>query len=393
VTRSHPRSRRPAAPTLVRPRPTRLVPAAVPVPDGVFAPARRDPSIHASPGREIEPLTAGRRRPGRGVELEITGVRPEWADLQRVPPLEVVVSRDRIERRARAKALTPVTLAHEALRFTYPWCTIGSVRSGYHPNYDVAISGGTGVLVGPNLMLTASHVTPSGHGPEGWWMEFTPAFNAQHSVPKPFGSSFVDSYRGIKYASDASPGGTDYVICKLYEPLGKKVGWMGTRSYGDENKYYDQPFTSVGYPTRHLRQGHRRRRQRAGARDALRQGVRRRLVRRPAVELGGRRIGPSRLRHQERLGGGRVRPGARGLRRRRLHGRTREVWPGELGLTAGVGRSERPHYGTIRSHYGDRRSRRTDVLTAPAAAPAVPPPPCSAWMRCCEIPSAPRSRS
>ena len=249
MTRSHPRGRRPAAPTLVRPRPTRLVPAAVPVPDGVFAPARRDPSIHASPGREIEPLTAGRRRPGRGVELEITGVRPEWADLQRVPPLEVVVSRDRIERRARAKALTPVTLAHEALRFTYPWCTIGSVRSGYHPNYDVAISGGTGVLVGPNLMLTASHVAPWGHGPAGWWMEFTPAFNAQHSVPKPFGSSFVDSYRGIKYASDASPGGTDYVICKLYEPLGKKVGWMGTRSYGDENKYYDQPFTSVGYPT------------------------------------------------------------------------------------------------------------------------------------------------
>ena len=170
MTRSHPRGRRRAAPTLVRPRPTRLVPAAVPVPDGVFAPARRDPSIHASPCREIEPLTAARRRPGRGVELEITGVRPEWADLQRVPPLAVVVSRDRIERRARAKALTPVTLAHEALRFTYPWCTIGSVRSGYLPNYDVAITGGTGVLVGPNLMLTASHVAPGAMAPRagGW---------------------------------------------------------------------------------------------------------------------------------------------------------------------------------------------------------------------------------
>jgi len=39
------------------------------------------------------------------------------------------------------------------------------------------------------------------------------------------------------------------VICKLYEPLGKRLGWMGTRSYGDENKYYNKPFVSVGYPS------------------------------------------------------------------------------------------------------------------------------------------------
>ena len=108
----------------------------------------------------------------------------------------------------------------------YPWCTVGRVRSGYMPNFDVAIHNGTGVLVGANLMLTASHLAPWAHGPEGWWMEFTPAFNAQHPVPVPFGRSFVDSYRRSSTLSDGSPGGTDYVICKLYDPLGKgSAGW------------------------------------------------------------------------------------------------------------------------------------------------------------------------
>ena len=125
------------------------------------------------------------RRVHRADALDIASFRPDWAEMQRVPPLTVVTSRDRLEHRARAKALSPVTvtLADEAMRFTYPWCTIGRVRSGYMPNFDVAIHNGTGVLVGANLMLTASHLAPWAHGPEGWWMEFTPAFNAQHPVP------------------------------------------------------------------------------------------------------------------------------------------------------------------------------------------------------------------
>jgi hypothetical protein len=220
------------------------------MPDGVFVSAADRAHMAVRSGRAIERVEAP-RRVQRADALDIVAFRPDWAEMQRVPPLKVVTSRDRLEYRAHAKALSPVVvpLADEAMRFTYPWCTIGRVRSGYLPNYDVAIHNGTGVLVGANLMLTASHLAPWAHGPEGWWMEFTPAFNAQHSVPVPFGRSFVDSYRGTKYLSDASPGGTDYVICKLYEPLGKRLGWMGTRSYGDENKYYNTPFISVGYPS------------------------------------------------------------------------------------------------------------------------------------------------
>jgi hypothetical protein len=196
VTRSRARRRPAPPPELIRPRPTRVSPATAPVPDGVFVSVEDRTQMAVAPGRAIEPVESSRRAQ-RGEAPDIVGFRPDWAEMQRVPPLKVVTSRDRLEHRVRAKALSPIVvpLADEAMRFTYPWCTIGRVRSGYMPNFDVAIHNGTGVLVGANLMLTASHLAPWAHGPEGWWMEFTPAFNAQHSVPVPFGRSFVDSYR------------------------------------------------------------------------------------------------------------------------------------------------------------------------------------------------------
>ncbi|KAI4212176.1 MAG: hypothetical protein LQ351_005045 [Letrouitia transgressa] len=123
----------------------------------------------------------------------------------------------------------------------YPWCTIGKVFVGRDANFNSPIWTGSGALVGSNLLLTAGHVAP--WGLPGWWMRFVPAYN---NGSEPFGSSYVETYRG--YHQDGEVNGLDYVICKLYTLLGNSVGWMGARSFGNDDDYYNGSWTSVGYP-------------------------------------------------------------------------------------------------------------------------------------------------
>ena len=74
-------------------------------------------------------------------------------------------------------------------------------------------------------------------------MRFVPAFN---NGVEPFGSSYVKEWHGIKNAEKVD--GLDYVICVLYTPLGKTLGWMGAQAYGNDNDYKGRKWISVGYP-------------------------------------------------------------------------------------------------------------------------------------------------
>jgi hypothetical protein len=168
------------------------------------------------------------------VEIDGTeGYRAPWVDLEFMPRLVPFISevrRDRVFLEPRAQ---------EAERLTYQWCTNGKVfRNG--------VPAGSGVLVGPNLMLTASHVAPWGSDP--WSMEFVPAFRAGDPNERPFGSSFVSEFRGIR-DDGTDPTGYDYVICRLYNPLGQALSWMGSVAFGDEDEYYRRRYTSTGYPS------------------------------------------------------------------------------------------------------------------------------------------------
>ncbi|QNE14461.1 serine protease [Pseudarthrobacter sp. NBSH8] len=116
----------------------------------------------------------------------------------------------------------------------YPMCTVGIV-------YNSNGRRGSGVLVGPNLLLTAGHVAP--RGAASWSMEFVPAYR---NGARPFGSSFVQTYHG--YNTNGSVTGYDYIICKLFNPLGRALGWMGAASFGNEDEYYNKRFVSSGYP-------------------------------------------------------------------------------------------------------------------------------------------------
>jgi hypothetical protein len=166
--------------------------------------------------------------------------RPNWLDLVHLPvsiPHRAQISAARF---GLPPAFGPLTLDSEELVLTgWPWCTIGRVFVGHGNDFTNWTESGTGTLVGPNLLLTASHLAP--WDVDGWWMRFVPAYRDGSG---PFGESYVRQFRGVKGADDEH----DYIICDLYTALGDRAGWMGSYSSSDDDFYEDGTWNSVGYP-------------------------------------------------------------------------------------------------------------------------------------------------
>jgi V8-like Glu-specific endopeptidase len=116
---------------------------------------------------------------------------------------------------------------------SWPWLLIGKITTSDG-------TAGSAALVGGRLVLTAKHVRPQHSiGAGNWWMKFVP-----HSWDgtEPFGSSFISD---IRYPTE---GGVahDYMIGRLYEPLGDQLGWFGTTTYDDD--WEDEGvWAAVGY--------------------------------------------------------------------------------------------------------------------------------------------------
>jgi hypothetical protein len=164
--------------------------------------------------------------------------RPSWLAQNAFPRL--IPRRRKIDLSGILPGLT-YTIERGELTFSdWPWCTVGRVFVGTVSDYSNWTSSGSGVLVGPNLILTASHVAP--WGVDGWWMRFVPSYR---DGTGPFGDSYVSQFRG--HRSDAGDE-YDYVICQLYDSLGDRAGWMGTYASTDDSFYEDRNWTSIGYP-------------------------------------------------------------------------------------------------------------------------------------------------
>jgi hypothetical protein len=162
------------------------------------------------------------------------GYRPPWLEGQFFPRL------------APHATLAPGVV--EQLSKEWPWCTIGALWFGWGGQHPYS-SGGTGVMVGRDLVLTASHCVPW-NAPAPWWMAFAPAYRepakGKNGVDPRFGLSRIVAARGAIVGMDVN--GFDCAICRLALPLGDRCGWMGSRSFGDEDDYYDRTWMSVGYP-------------------------------------------------------------------------------------------------------------------------------------------------
>jgi V8-like Glu-specific endopeptidase len=124
----------------------------------------------------------------------------------------------------------------------YPWSTVGRV--------DTANGQGSGVMVGPRHLLTASHMIDwKSSGPfVAGWLKFTPSY---FDGSAPFGagwSSWVywdDQVKGPTI--DGTEEQYDYVCLVLDNRIGDLTGWMGTRRYTDSWDGGDY-WSHIGYP-------------------------------------------------------------------------------------------------------------------------------------------------
>ena len=125
---------------------------------------------------------------------------------------------------------------------SFPWCTCGLVQT--------ASGWGSGVMIGPRHMMTASHVINWGPNNTAGWVKFIPL---NFDTSEPFGSSYatriywweqVDRSDGI----NSNEAAFDYVVCVLDRRLGGITGWMGSRGYSS-NWNGGAYWAHVGYPS------------------------------------------------------------------------------------------------------------------------------------------------
>ncbi|MEU6586747.1 trypsin-like serine protease [Nocardia sp. NPDC046763] len=125
---------------------------------------------------------------------------------------------------------------------TWPWILTGRVT-----NSDGMA--GSGVLVGARLMLTAHHLRPSQSiGQGSWWMTFSPHFDSGADPNTPFGSSNVSDLAHYNAEHDTEyVAGHDFMLCRLFEPMGLQLGFLGATSFADSWRGL-QVWHHIGYP-------------------------------------------------------------------------------------------------------------------------------------------------
>ncbi|MET0994830.1 MAG: hypothetical protein ABWY20_12510 [Mycobacterium sp.] len=191
---------------------------------------------------EVGPRAGARERIGLeelreiAAQVEMPGAfRPDWLGLQFAPRLRPHYLN------GLGGGIRPLIFEQTAMMF--PFATIGKVfiqRRGQQTKV------GSGVLVGPRLLLMASHAMPWENDDSS--VRFVPAYKDGND-PR-FGHAYVDVWRGVPNDDDVT--GLDYVICKLNWRTGERTGWLGSWWSPRESFYYDREWLSVGYPSTFL---------------------------------------------------------------------------------------------------------------------------------------------
>ena len=123
----------------------------------------------------------------------------------------------------------------------YPWRCAGRLLIWNNPGaffWDPPDGTGTAALVGPNMVVTSSHMIPS--GVSSFKAIFLPGlFGTKRSFDE---FSYVRTWRRYEPYDQ----GSDIAILRLYEPIGDQLGWFGTKTYTDdwEDGNY---WTRIGY--------------------------------------------------------------------------------------------------------------------------------------------------
>jgi hypothetical protein len=176
---------------------------------------------------------------------------PEWADLIYHPKMSPGIIRPTM-RRINGKRVRPLfTFGNDDRQpffpSGYPLQCVGKIFAWNDPYSFVPSWFGTGALVGPSTVLTASHVVPWDANPA--MIQFIPAYFNGASTLGPNVYSFVDGAAATyqEPSPNVAYAAWDFAVLRLHDPLGDWLGWFGGKSYDDgwnDGNYW----TLVGYP-------------------------------------------------------------------------------------------------------------------------------------------------
>lgn len=141
---------------------------------------------------------------------------------------------------------TVATPIKRAQSLQYPFRCIGRVMRKSPGDFDW-VHAGSGVLVGPWHLLTASHVLNG--DPAGTMYKFVVAhFQGPRSaeINMRWYESEIVGTLGVNIGDDIR--GYDYLVCELEHPLGLEWSWLATAWSNNKGFYTNIVRTSVGYP-------------------------------------------------------------------------------------------------------------------------------------------------
>jgi V8-like Glu-specific endopeptidase len=178
-------------------------------------------------------------------KIDFAGHRPIWSDLFYIPRTLPRTSAGRL-RRFNGRSVEPAYVFGTDDRrvyrdASYPWRCVGRVFN----NEGKAASG---ALVWPNIMVTAGHMIPWNSRAHTWWIQFVPDYFDGQSLLGAGVQSNVSDVRGYDTSYHSGvPTGYDWAICKLYNPIGKSLGYFGFNGYSSDWENQNI-WTVAGYP-------------------------------------------------------------------------------------------------------------------------------------------------
>jgi hypothetical protein len=129
--------------------------------------------LSGRPGRSQSAMSIGvQATPRHGASHRPPWVRTEF--LPRLSPHRRPISELEILPTRTWPVMKTLDYVGEGYVRGWPWTCIGKVQGGFDTDFDNVITTGTGVLVGRNVLLTASHLAVCDRGPGKWWMRFFP---------------------------------------------------------------------------------------------------------------------------------------------------------------------------------------------------------------------------
>ncbi|MGY4178377.1 Ca2+-binding RTX toxin-like protein [Bradyrhizobium sp. USDA 4518] len=157
--------------------------------------------------------------------------------------------------------------AVEINNLAYPFDTVVYIETTYP---DGSVFTGSGVIVGPNDVLTASHVVYNGsHGGAASSIKVIPAYDPS-PLEMPYGTFFASNFQyyigfdpdndGVLVSGNNGPGlagsEIDFAVIGLNTAIGDRTGWMGidpnfssgiVNITGYPGFYGDNPMNDSGY--------------------------------------------------------------------------------------------------------------------------------------------------